>query len=239
MLLQVSPVIHLMLCMYLRRSYMRLPFSNRVEAGRLLAAELKQYRDRPGVIVIGLPRGGVSTAFEVARALRAPLDVMPVRKLGTPGQKELAMGAIAPGGVRVLDERIIKELDIRQETIERITAAEKLTLNQRERSYRAGRPPRDLRDRTVILVDDGVATGSTMHAALKAVKQHRPTRVVAAVPVASDAAWGVLAGEADEVACLAIPEPFYAVGLWYEDFPQVSDEEVRRLLAQSAQQKVA
>jgi putative phosphoribosyl transferase len=218
---------------------MRLPFSNRVEAGRLLAAELKQYRDRPGVIVIGLPRGGVSTAFEVARALRAPLDVMPVRKLGTPGQKELAMGAIAPGGVRVLDEGLIRELGVPQEAIERITAEEKLILEQRERSYRAGRPPLDLRDRTVILVDDGVATGSTMHAALKAVKQHRPTRVVAAVPVASDAAWGVLAGEADEVACLAIPEPFYAVGLWYEDFPQVSDEEVRRLLAQSAQQKVA
>jgi putative phosphoribosyl transferase len=232
-------MIHLMLFMCLGRTYMRLPFSNRVEAGCLLAAELKQYRDRPGVIVIGLPRGGVSTAFEVARALGAPLDVMPVRKLGTPGQKELAMGAIAPGGVRVLDERIINELGISQGTIEQITAAEKLILEQRERSYRAGRPPLNLRDRIVILVDDGVATGSTMHAALRAVKKHRPTRVVAAVPVASDAAWEVLVRDADEVACLAIPEPFYAVGLWYEDFPQVSDEEVRRLLAQSAQQKVA
>jgi putative phosphoribosyl transferase len=216
-----------------------LPFPNRTEAGRLLAAELKPYQGRSGLIVIALPRGGVPVAFEVASALHAPLDVLPVRKLGTPGQKELAMGAIAPGGVRVLDERIIKDLGISQETIERITAAEKLILEQRERSYRAGRPPLNLRDLTAIVVDDGVATGSTMHAALKAVKQHRPTRVVAAVPVASDAAWEVLAGEADEVACLATPEPFYAVGLWYEDFPQVSDEEVRRLLALSAQQKVA
>ncbi len=218
---------------------MLLPFPNRTEAGRLLAAELKQYQGRSGLIVIALPRGGVPVAFEVASALHAPLDVLPVRKLGTPGQEELAMGAIAPGGVRVLDERIIKELGISQETIERITAAEKLILEQRERSYRFGRPALNLRDLTAIVVDDGVATGATMHAALKAVKQQRPKCVIAAVPVASDAAWEVLAGEADEVACLATPEPFYAVGLWYEEFPQVSDEEVRRLLAQSAQQKVA
>jgi putative phosphoribosyl transferase len=218
---------------------MLLPFPNRTEAGRLLAAELKQFQGRSGLIVIALPRGGVPVAFEVASSLQAPLDVLPVRKLGTPGQKELAMGAIAPGGVRVLDTRIIKEFGISQGTIERITAAEKLILDQRERSYRAGRPPLDLRDRTVILVDDGVATGATMHAALKAVKQHHPSSVVAAVPVASDIAWEVLAGEADEVACLATPEPFYSVGLWYENFPQVSDEEVRRLLAQCTQQKVA
>jgi putative phosphoribosyl transferase len=218
---------------------MLLPFPNRTEAGRLLAAELKQFQGRSGLIVIALPRGGVPVAFEVASSLQAPLDVLPVRKLGTPGQKELAMGAIAPGGVRVLDTRIIKEFGISQGTIERITAAEKLILDQRERSYRAGRPPHDLRDRTVILVDDGVATGATMHAALKAVKQHHPSSVVAAVPVASDIAWEVLAGEADEVACLATPEPFYSVGLWYENFPQVSDEEVRRLLAQCTQQKVA
>jgi putative phosphoribosyl transferase len=180
---------------------MLLPFPNRTEAGRLLAAELKQFQGRSGLIVIALPRGGVPVAFEVASSLQAPLDVLPVRKLGTPGQKELAMGAIAPGGVRVLDTRIIKEFGISQGTIERITAAEKLILDQRERSYRAGRPPLDLRDRTVILVDDGVATGATMHAALKAVKQHHPSSVVAAVPVASDIAWEVLAGEADEVAC--------------------------------------
>jgi putative phosphoribosyl transferase len=222
-----------------RRNTVTLPFPNRTEAGRLLAAELKQYQGHSDVIVLGLPRGGVPVAFEVASALHAPLDVLLVRKLGMPGQKELAIGAIAPGGIRVLDDVLIKEFGIPLETIEQIAAEERVTLDRRERLYRSGRPALNLRDLTVIVVDDGIATGATMHAALKAVKGHRPKCVVAAVPVASVAAWEVLAGEADEVVCLATPEPYYAVGLWYEEFPQISDEEVRRLLAASVQQKVA
>ncbi len=218
---------------------MVVPFANRAEAGRLLAAELKKYKSQSGVVVLGLPRGGVPVAFAIASALNAPLDVLPVRKLGMPGQKELAIGAIAPGGVRVLHKALIKGARVPAATIEQIAAEEKLVLEQRERLYRAGRPALPLRDQTVIVVDDGIATGATMHAALKAVKLQQAKFVIAAVPVASVEAWEVLAGEADEVVCLATPEPFYAVGLWYEEFPQVTDEEVRRLLAQSAQQKVA
>jgi putative phosphoribosyl transferase len=215
------------------------PFANRAEAGRLLAAELKKYKSQSGLVVLGLPRGGVPVAFAIASALHAPLDVLPVRKLGMPGQKELAIGAIAPGGIRVLHKALIKGARVPAAAIEQIAAEERLVLEQRERLYRAGRPALQLRDQTVIVVDDGIATGATMHAALKAVKQQQPKSVIAAVPVASVEAWEVLAGEADEVVCLATPEPFYAVGLWYEEFPQVADEEVRRLLAQSAQQKVA
>lgn len=214
---------------------MHTPFPSRAEAGRLLAAELKQYQGRSDVVVLGLPRGGIPVAFEVATALHAPLDVLPVRKLGMPGQEELAIGAIAPGGIRVLDSSLIHEFGIPAHAIERLAAEEKVTLEKRELLYHAGRPALDLRDRTVILVDDGIATGATMHAALKAVKQHHPKSVVAAVPVASVQAWEVLAGEADEVVCLATPDPFYAVGLWYEEFPQVSDGEVQRLLAESLQ----
>jgi putative phosphoribosyl transferase len=215
------------------------PFANRAEAGRLLAAELKKYKSQSGLVVLGLPRGGVPVASAIASALHAPLDVLPVRKLGMPGQKELAIGAIAPGGIRVLHKALIKRAQVPAAAIEKIAAEERLVLEQRERLYRAGRPALQLRDQTVIVVDDGIATGATMHAALKAVKQQQPKSVIAAVPLASVEAWEVLAGEADEVVCLATPEPFYAVGLWYEEFPQVADEEVRRLLAQSAQQKVA
>ena len=215
------------------------PFANRAEAGRLLAAELKKYTSQSGVVVLGLPRGGVPVAFAVARALQAPLDVLIVRKLGMPGQKELAMGAIAPGGIRVLHKALIKGARIPSTAIEKIAAEEKRVMERGERLYRAGRPALQLRGRTVIVVDDGIATGATMHAALKAVKQQQPNSVIAAVPVASVEAWEVLAGEADEVVCLATPEPFYAVGLWYVEFPQVTDDEVRGMLAQSAPPKVA
>src|SRR5690242_8488600 len=207
------------------------PFANRAEAGRLLAAELKKYTSQSDVVVLGLPRGGVPVAFAVARALHAPLDVLTVRKLGMPGQKELAMGAIAPGGVRVLHKALIKGARISSAEIEQIAAEEKRVMERGERLYRAGQPALPLRGRTVIVVDDGIATGATMHAALKAVKQQQPKSVIAAVPVASVEAWEVLAGEADEVVCLATPEPFYAVGLWYEEFPQVTDDEVRGMLA--------
>ena len=215
------------------------PFANRAEAGRLLAAELEKYKSQSGVVVLGLPRGGVPVAFAIASALHAPLDVLPVRKLGMPGQKELAIGAIAPGGVRVLHKALIKGARIPAATIEQIAAEEKRVMERRERLYRDGRPPLQLRGQTVIVVDDGIATGATMHAALKAVKLQEAKFVIAAVPVASVEAWEVLAGEADEVVCLATPEPFYAVGLWYEEFPQVTDDEVRGMLAQSAPQKVA
>ena len=215
------------------------PFANRAEAGRLLAAELEKYKSQSGVVVLGLPRGGVPVAFAIASALHAPLDVLPVRKLGMPGQKELAIGAIAPGGVRVLHKALIKGARIPSATIEQIAAEEKRVMERRERLYRDGRPPLQLRGQTVIVVDDGIATGATMHAALKAVKLQEAKFVIAAVPVASVEAWEVLAGEADEVVCLATPEPFYAVGLWYEEFPQVTDDEVRGMLAQSAPQKVA
>jgi putative phosphoribosyl transferase len=215
------------------------PFANRTEAGRLLAAELRKYTSQPDVVVLGLPRGGVPVAFAVASALHAPLDVLSVRKLGMPGQKELAIGAIAPGSVRVLHKALIKSARIPAAAIEQIAAEQKRMMDRAERLYRAGRPAPRLRGRTVIVVDDGIATGATMHAALKAVKQQQAKSVIAAVPVASVEAWEVLAGEADEVICLATPEPFYSVGLWYEEFPQVTDDEVRGMLAQSAPPKVA
>lgn len=218
---------------------MTLPLLNRTEAGRLLAAELKRYEGVPGLIVLGLPRGGVPVAFEVAWALQAPLDVLLVRKLGLPGEKELAIGAIATGGVRILDEALILSFGVSQESIEEIAAEEKRTLDRGERLYRAGRPPLDLLHRTVILVDDGIAMGATMRVAVKAARRQKPDCVIVAAPVVSVAAREILLTEADKVFCLATPEPFYAVGAWYEDFSQVSDEEVRRLLARSAEQKVA
>lgn len=210
----------------------RLP--NRIEAGRRLAAELAHYRSRPGLAVLALPRGGVPVAFEVARALHAPLDVLLVRKLGLPWQPELAIGAIASGGIRVLDTALIEALGITGELIEQIARQEKRTLDRRELLYHAGQPILNLTHGTVIIVDDGIATGSTMRAAIRAVWQRQPDRVVVAAPVASVDAYDSLRGDADEVVCLATPEPFHSVGSWYEQFPQVQDEEVRRLLAKSA-----
>jgi putative phosphoribosyl transferase len=211
---------------------------NRVEAGRRLAAELAHYRGRPGLAVLALPRGGVPVAFEVARALNAPLDVLLVRKLGLPWQPELAIGAIASGGIRVLDTALIEALGIPDQMIEQVTADEKRTLDRRELLYRAGQPVLNITHGTVIIVDDGIATGSTMRAAVESVRQRQPDRVVVAAPVASLSAYDQLWGDADEVVCLATPEPFRSVGSWYQQFPQVADEEVRRLLAKSGR-KVA
>ena len=210
-------------------------FHDRREAGRLLAEKLGAYAKRPDVLVLALPRGGVPVAYEVARALQAPLDVFIVRKLGVPGYEELAMGAVATGGVRVLNEEIVRGLGIPEYVIDAVTTWERQELARRERLYRGERPPPDVRGRTVILVDDGLATGATMHAAIAALRQQQPARIVVAVPTASREVCDAFRAEADDVICAITPEPFQAVGLWYEDFSQTSDDEVRELLARAAQ----
>ena len=208
-------------------------FRDRRDAGRRLAAELRAYVDRPDVIVLALPRGGVPVGYEVARALHAPLDVFVVRKLGLPGHEELAMGALASGGVRVLDENLIRVARVSDSDIERVTAAELAELERRERQYRGERPFPDLTGKTVILVDDGLATGSTMRAAVAALRREGPSRIVVAVPVAAPETCDSVREIADDVICALTPEPFRAVGLWYEDFSQTTDEEVRDLLERS------
>lgn len=205
-------------------------FHDRADAGRQLAALLTSYANRDDVIVLALPRGGVPVAFEVASALRAPLDVFLVRKLGVPGHAELAMGAIASGGVRVLSNDLISQLDISPAEVEEATARERVELDRRDRMYRGDREPAPLNGRTVILVDDGLATGATMEAAILAVRQSQPARVVVAVPVGAADTCRRLAAVAEEVVCVAAPEPFQAVGLWYERFDQTSDDEVIELL---------
>jgi len=209
-------------------------FRDRTHAGRELAIKLKHYANQPGVLVLALPRGGVVVASEAARALNAQLDVFLVRKLGVPGQWELALGAIASGGIRVLNEEVLQVLPVSDEVIENIAAAEQRELERREQAYRGGRPAPEVRGRTVILVDDGIATGSTMLAAVRALRQQQPERVVVATPVAPASACEELALEADEVVCLACPEPFYAISQWYEDFAQTSDDEVRELLERAS-----
>jgi predicted phosphoribosyltransferase len=210
-------------------------FRDRREAGRLLAAQLAAYTNRPDVIVFALPRGGVPVAYEVARALNAPLDVFLVRKLGVPGYEELAMGAIATGGVRVLNDQLVGGLRIPDYVVDEVAASEQQELARRERLYRGDRPAPDVRGRTVILVDDGLATGATMLAAVKALRQQQPARIVVAVPTASPETCEQLRAEVDDIICAITPEPFHAVGLWYEDFSQTTDEEVRDLLARSAE----
>jgi putative phosphoribosyl transferase len=205
-------------------------FRDRAEAGQALARALSHYARRDDVIVLALPRGGVPVAAEVAKELGAPLDVFLVRKLGVPGHEELAMGAIASGGVLVLDEGVLRWLGISEEQIQRALARELDELRRREAAYRDGRPPPDLKGKTVILVDDGLATGATMQAAARAVRRHEPARIVIAVPVASRATCDEFRGEVDEVVCAVTPAPFHAVGNWYEDFSQTSDEQVRELL---------
>lgn len=205
-------------------------FRDRRDAGRALASVLTAYANRPDVLVLALPRGGVPVGFEVAQALHAPLDVFIVRKLGVPGHEEFAMGAIASGGVRVLNSNVVRMLDIAPADIEAVTRTEQAELLRRERLYRDARPPPEVRNRTVILVDDGLATGSTMLAAVKALRTMQPGRTVVAVPTASSDVCEDLRREADDVVCATTPEPFRAVGLWYEDFSQTSDEEVRDLL---------
>ena len=209
-------------------------FLDRHEAGRALGAKLASYGNRNDVTVLGVPRGGVPVAFEVALALDAPLDVFLVRKLGSPGREELAMGAIASGGVRVLNPSVIRPLRISAEEIERTARREESELRRRELAYRGDRPPLDLHGRIAILVDDGLATGSSMRAAVEAARNLEPARIVVAVPVApSSTAWE-MRRIADDVVCVATPEPFNSVGRFYEEFDQTTDEEVRELLRRSA-----
>jgi putative phosphoribosyl transferase len=205
-------------------------FADRREAGKELAAELGAYRGRQDVVVLALPRGGVPVAFEVAEALDAPLDIFVVRKLGMPGHPEYAMGAIASGGVRVLSEDAIRWYGISATQIETVAREELAELERREREYRQGRALPDLYSRTVILVDDGLATGSSMRAAVQAVRAHKPARVVVAVPVGSPSTCQEFADMTDETVCARMPEPFSAVGLWYRDFSQTTDAEVSTLL---------
>jgi len=206
-------------------------FVNRSEAGRQLAMHLTEYANRPDVLVLALPRGGVPVAFEVASALAVPLDVYLVRKLGVPGHPELAMGAIAAGGVEVLSESLIRDLDIPRALVEQVAVRERLELERRDRLFRGDRPPALVRDRTVLLIDDGLATGSTMQAAITALRHQAPAAIVVAVPVGARDTCERLRQMADRLVCLAMPEPFEAVGLWYDEFGQTSDEEVTRLLA--------
>jgi predicted phosphoribosyltransferase len=213
---------------------MRPRFRNRREAGARVAQALAAYAGRPDVVVLGLPRGGVPVASEVALALRAPLDVFLVRKLGVPFERELAMGAIATGGVRVLNTGIVDALAIPAQAIDAIAREEEAELARREREYRGDRPARDVRGKVVILVDDGLATGATMRAAVTALRRLAPSRIVTAVPTASAEACADMIEVADEVVCAETPEPFVAVGAWYDDFSETTDDDVRRLLADAA-----
>ena len=205
-------------------------FRDRAEAGKRLAEMLRHYAARPDVVVLALPRGGVPVASEVARALGAPLDVFLVRKLGFPGQEELAMGAIASGGSRVLNRSLLRRLHVPEETVNSVAARELAELERRERVYRGVKPPPSVRGKTVILVDDGLATGATMHAAAAALRSQDPARIVVAVPVAAASSCAEFSDVVDEVVCAETPEPFMAVGQWYDDFSQTTDEEVRDLL---------
>ena len=214
-------------------------FANRTEAGCLLAEKLIKYADRDDVIVLGLPRGGVPVAYEVAKRLRAPLDVFIVRKLGVPGFEELAAGAIASGGVRVLNEDVMRAIPHGDEAIEAVTARETAELERREHEYRDGLPAPELRDRVVILVDDGLATGATMRAAVKGLRQSGTAKIVVAVPVGPPDTCHEIEQDADETICLSTPEFFQAVGQYYEDFSQTSDDDVRELLRSAVQEQPA
>jgi putative phosphoribosyl transferase len=212
-------------------------FRDRAEAGRVLATELTKYADLPHVLVLALPRGGVPVAFEVARALHAPLEVFQVRKLGVPGHEELAMGAVASGGVRVLNEDVVRALRIPDDVIDAVAAREQRELGRREHAYRDDRPTPEVRGRTVLLIDDGLATGSTMRAAIAALRERGPARIVVAVPVGSPHTCEEFGAEADETVCARTPDPFYAVGRWYGDFSQTTDEEVHDLLERAAKER--
>jgi putative phosphoribosyl transferase len=218
---------------------MAVHFRDRADAGRYLAARLSDYAKRPDVLVLALPRGGVPVAFEVARVLEAPLDLFLVRKLGFPGHEEFAIGAVATGGVRILDEEVIRTFGVSPNEIERVTTLELRELTRRERLYRDDRPAPDVRAHVAILVDDGLATGSTMRAAVAALRIEGARRLVVAVPVAPRDTCESLRAEVDEIVCAETPEPFRAVGMWYDDFGQTSDEEVRTLLARAGRQHPA
>jgi len=215
-------------------------FQDRADAGRFLATKLDKFAKRTDVVVLGLPRGGVPVAYEVARKLNAPLDIFVVRKLGVPGHEELAMGAIASGGVRVLNQEVLSHLHIPDDIIALVVDNEQRELERREREYRGDHAPLDLRGRVVILVDDGLATGSSMHAAVQAVRQKHPSRIVVAVPVGARDNCEPFQNEVDTMAICAItPEPFQAVGSWYTDFSQVTDDDVQKLLDRSRPTKKA
>jgi putative phosphoribosyl transferase len=216
------------------RDFVLTRYQDRRHAGRVLAAALREYEGARDVVILAIPRGGVPVAYEIATRLGAPLDVFVVRKLGVPGHEELAMGAIASGGVTVFNRNVIEKLGIPEAALRRVTAAERAELERREQVYREGRPPLDLTEKTCILVDDGLATGSTMRAAVAALRQRRARSVVVAVPIAAPTTCEELGYEADDVVCAATPEPFVAVGLWYADFAQTTDDEVRELLAAAA-----
>ena len=209
-------------------------FRDRVDAGRVLARQLERYRGRPDLLVLALPRGGVPVAFEVARELGAPLDVFVVRKLGMPGHEEYAIGAIASGGVRIINEEAITTFGVTNAEIDAVTAEERLEVERRERRYRDGRSLPKITEKTVILVHDGLATGSTMRAAVAALREEKPARLVVAVPTAAPETCREIGALVDDMVCAMTPEPFYAVGLWYEDFGQTTDEEVHDLLAIAA-----
>lgn len=216
------------------RGHIPRPLYDRADAGRQLAAKLSVYAGRQDLLVLGLPRGGVPVAYEIARALRAPLDIFVVRKLGVPGYEELALGAIASGGVRLLNDEIVHNLAISDDDIEAIVAREQKEIERRERAYRGDRPPVDVQGKTVLLVDDGVATGATLRAAVAALRVRKPAQIIAAVGVAPVETCVTLAAEVEELVCLLKPDPFWAMGLWFADFSPTTDEEVRRLLAQAA-----
>ncbi|MGO4173403.1 phosphoribosyltransferase [Bosea sp. TAF32] len=209
-------------------------FSDRRAAGRKLASRLRRYRERGDVVVLALPRGGVPVGFEVARALKAPLDVLVVRKLGVPGDEEMAMGAIATTGARVLNREVIAALGIAQDVLDKVTAKEEQELLRRERLYRGGRAPLSLEGQTVIIVDDGLATGATMRAAVRALRDKHPARIVVAVPVGSREICQAMKAVADEVVCATMPHYFLGVGSWYSDFSQTGDDEVRALLDEAS-----
>ncbi len=208
-------------------------FADRTDGGRRLAQRLAKYARRPNLIVLALPRGGVPVAFEVAQALAAPLDVFVVRKLGVPGHEELAMGAIASGGVRVINEDVVRALNVSQAVIDASAAREQHELERREAEYRGDRPALDVRGRTIILVDDGLATGATMRAAVGALRKQQPEHLVVGVPVGAADSCREIGQDVDEIVCVETPEPFYSVGAWYRNFSQTSDDEVRRLLNQA------
>lgn len=222
----------------MEKSKITLPFINRSEAGRLLGDALQSYADRSEVLILALPRGGVPVGFEVAKALNAPLDLMLVRKLGVPGHRELAMGAIATGGARILNQDVIAMYNISAETIDQVAASEQSELQRRSQAYRDELPEPDLNNRCVILVDDGIATGATMRAAVAALRQAGPSEIVVAVPVGAPTTLNLLRNEADKVICLAVPDMLFSIGQWYSDFTQVSDEEVRDLLASFSQENI-
>ncbi len=214
-------------------------FRDRAEAGRLLGESLEAYARPADVVVLALPRGGVPVGYEVARALEAPLDVFVVRKLGVPGHEELAIGAIASGGVRVLNWQVVAVTGLSEEEIDAIAAREQAEVERREQLYRGDGPPLDVTAKVVVLVDDGLATGATMRAAIQALRRRNPARIVVAVPTAARATCEELAAEVDELVCARTPEPFYAVGLWYDDFSQTTDEEVRELLERASREAAA